>query len=139
MTSSAIILAGVGAVALFAAMLVFILPGADSMLHKRLSTRGDVPQPAAKEASGPRDPLGQIRHAVQSAVGSRFERTDRGSRMADRLARGDLKVRPTEWVLISIGAAFAVGALAYLRFGALLFGLIGAVIGYVAAQFFVRF
>ena len=139
MTSSAIILAGVGAVALFAAMLVFILPGADSMLHKRLSNLGDVAQPAAKEASGPRDPLGQVRHAVQSAVGSRFERTDRGSHMADRLARADLKVRPTEWVLISIGVSALAGALAYLRFGALLFGLIGAGLGYVGAQLFVRY
>jgi tight adherence protein B len=139
MTSSAIILAGVGAVALFAAMLVFILPGADSMLHKRLANLGDVVQPAPRETSAPRDPLGQIRHAVQSAVGSRFERTDRGTHMADRLARADLKVRPVEWVLISAGVAAVVGALGYLRFGALLFGLIGAVLGYVGAQFFVRY
>jgi tight adherence protein B len=139
MTSPAIFLAGGGAVALFAAILVFILPGGDSMLHNRLRNLGDVAPMVPKEAAVPRDTLGQIRHVVQSAVGSRFERTDRGSHMADRLARADLKVRPTEWVLISIGAAAAVGAIGYLRFGAILFGLIGAVLGYAAAQFFVRY
>jgi tight adherence protein B len=139
MTSPTILLAGGGAVALFAAMLVFILPSGDSILHNRLRHLGDVASPAPKEAAAPRNPLGQMRHAVQSAVGSRFERTDRGSHLADRLARADLKVRPTEWVLISIGTAAVVGALAYLRFGAILFGLIGCVLGYVAAQFFVRF
>jgi tight adherence protein B len=139
MTSSTILLAGGGAVALFAAILVFILPGADSMLHNRLRNLGEIAPLVPKEAAAPRDPLGQIRHAVQSAVGSRFERTDRGTHMADRLARADLTLRPTEWVLISIGAACAVGAIAYLRFGAVLFGLIGGVVGYVAAQLFVRY
>jgi tight adherence protein B len=139
MTSPTILLAGGGAVALFAAMLVFILPSGDSILHRRLRNLGEVVPLAPKEAAAPRDPLGQIRHAVQSAVGSRFERTDRGSHMADRLARADLKVRPTEWVLISIGATAVGGALAYLRFGAILFGLIGGVLGYTVAQFFVRF
>jgi tight adherence protein B len=139
MTSPTILLAGGGAVALFAAMLVFILPSGDSILHRRLRNLGEVAPLVPKAAAAPRDPLGQIRHAVQSAVGSRFERTDRGSHMADRLARADLKVRPTEWVLISIGATAVGGALAYLRFGAILFGLIGGVLGYTVAQFFVRF
>ena len=139
MTSPTFLLAGGGAVSLFAAMLVFILPSGDSILHRRLRNLGEVAPLVPKAAAAPRDPLGQIRHAVQSAVGSRFERTDRGSHMADRLARADLKVRPTEWVLISIGAAAVGGALAYLRFGAILFGLIGGVLGYAAAQFFVRF
>ncbi|MGD0447120.1 MAG: type II secretion system F family protein [Candidatus Dormibacteria bacterium] len=139
MTSPTILLAGGGAVALFAAILVFILPSGDSILHNRLRNLGDVAPPVPKESAVPRNPLGQVRHAVQSAVGSRFERTDRGSHLADRLARADLKVRPTEWVLISIGAAAVGGALLYLRFGAALFGLIGVVLGYAGAQFFVRF
>jgi tight adherence protein B len=139
MTSSAIVLAGVGAVALFAAMLVFILPGADSMLHTRLRQLGDVVPLVSKEAPPARDPIGQIRHMVQAVFGSRFERTDRGSRMADRLARADLKLRPTEWMLISGGAAVMVGGLAYLRFGNLIVVPIGIVVGYVAAQFFLRY
>jgi tight adherence protein B len=139
MTSPAIFLAGGGALALFAAILVFILPAGESMLHNRLRNLEEVAPMVPKEAAASRDPLGQFRHVVQSAVGSRFERTDRGSHMADRLARADLKVRPTEWVLISIGAALAVGALGYLRFGALLFGLIGGGVGYVAAQLFLRY
>jgi tight adherence protein B len=139
MTSPTILLAGGGAVALFAAMLVFVLPSGDSILHNRLRNLGDVAPPVHKEAAAPRNPLGQIRHAVQSAIGSRFERTDRGSHLADHLARADLKVRPTEWVLISIGAAAVGGALLYLRFGAILFGLIGVVLGYAAPQFLVRF
>jgi tight adherence protein B len=126
MTSPTILLAGGGAVALFAAMLVFILPSGDSILHNRVAPprgRRVARRPRRRRPRG--TPVGQVRHAVQSAVGSRFERTDRGSHLADRLARADLKVRPTEWVLISIGAAAVGGALAYLRFGAILFGLIG--------------
>ena len=88
MTSPTILLAGGGAVALFAAILVFILPSGDSILHNRLRNLGDVAPTVPKESAVPRNPLGQVRHAVQSAVGSRFERTDRGSHLADRLARG---------------------------------------------------
>jgi len=139
MSSSALLLAGVGAIALFLAIIVFVLPGADSMLHNRLRQLGDVAPLVTKEPQAPRDPVGQLRHAVQSAFGSRFERTDRGSRMADRLARADLKVRPTEWILISAGAAVVVGVLLYLRFGALLFFPVGMLVGYMGAQFFVRY
>jgi tight adherence protein B len=139
MSSPALLLAGVGAIALFLAVIVFVLPGADSMLHDRLRQLGDVAAPVSKEPQAPRDPVGQLRHVVQSAFGSRFERTDRGSRMADRLARADLKVRPTEWMLISGGAALLVGALLYLRFGAVIVFPIGVVVGYVGAQLFVRY
>lgn len=139
MSSPAILLAGVGAVALFLAIIVFILPSADSMLHDRLRQLGDLTPLVTKEPQAPRDPVGQLRHVVQSAFGSRFERTDRGSRMADRLARADLKVRPTEWMLISAGTALVVGALLYLRFGALLFFPIGMLVGYMGAQFFLRY
>ena len=139
MSSTAILLAGVGALALFLAIIVFILPGADSMLHDRLRQLGDLAPLVTKEAQAPRDPVGQLRHVVQSAVGSRFERTDRGSRLADRLARANLKVRPTEWILISAGTALVVGALLYLRFGALLFFPIGVLVGYMGAQFFLRY
>jgi tight adherence protein B len=139
MTSPAVVLAGVGAVALFAAIIVFILPGADSMLHNRLRQLGEVAPLVPKEVQPARDPLGQLRHAVQAAFGSRFERTDRGSRMADRLARADLKLRPTEWMLMSGGAALAVAAVAYLRFGAVIVAPIGAAVGYVGAQLFLRY
>jgi tight adherence protein B len=139
MTSPAVLLAGVGAVALFAAIIVFILPGAESMLHERLKQLGEIAPVVPKEAQPPRDALGQLRHVVQSAFGSRFERTDRGSRMADRLARADLKLRPTEWMLMSGGAALIVAAILYLRFGSLILVPIGAVMGYVGAQLFLRY
>jgi tight adherence protein B len=139
MTSPAIVLAGVGALALFGAIVAFILPGTDSKLQSRLRQLDEAVLPAAKEEATARDPLGQVRNAVQSVIGSRFEHTDRGSRMADRLTRAGLKVRPTEWILISAGAALVGAGLAYLRFGALLAAPIGAVLGYVAAQMFVRY
>src|ERR1017187_4604068 len=56
MTSPAIFLAGGGAVALFAAILVFILPGGESMLHNRLRTLGEVAPMVPKEAAAPREP-----------------------------------------------------------------------------------
>ena len=139
MTSTAILLAGVGALALFGAILAFILPGGDSKLQSRLRQLDELQPVVAKEEPASRDPLGQIRGAVQTVFGSRFEHSDRGSRMADRLARAGLKVRPTEWILISGGAALLGGALAYLRFGSMIAAPIGAVVGYVATQLFVRY
>ncbi|MGO8686716.1 MAG: type II secretion system F family protein [Candidatus Dormibacteria bacterium] len=139
MTSSAIVLAGVGALALFGAIVAFILPGGDSKLQSRLRRLEEAAPPAPKPAPPPTDPLGQLRHVVQRLFGSRFEHTDRASRMADRLARADLKVRPTEWMLISAGAAIVVGGLAYLRFGWILAAPLGAALGYVGAQLFVRY
>jgi tight adherence protein B len=138
MTSSAIVLAGVGALALFGAILVFLAPPQDSTLQARLRQLDEVAPPAPKEAPAARDLLGQARRVVQTVVGSRFERTDRGTRTADRLARAGLKLRPTEWILISAGATLLVGGVAYLRFGSLLAAPIGAVIGYVGAEFFLR-
>jgi tight adherence protein B len=139
MTSSAIVLAGVGALALFGAIVAFILPGRDSALQSRLRQLDEAVQPAVKEKPAAGDPLGEVRHAVQRLVGTRFEHTDRATRMADRLARADLKIRPAEWVLISVGAAIAAGGLAYLRFGTPFVAPVGAVVGYLAAQFFVRY
>jgi len=140
MLSPAMILAGVGAVALFGAVIVFVLPGQDSTLQSRLRQLDEVSPLVPKEAPPPpRDALGQLRHIVQAAFGSRFERTNRGSRMSDRLARADLKLRPTEWIIISTGLAAVMGAVAYLRFHALFVIPIGALVGYVAAQFFVRY
>jgi tight adherence protein B len=134
-----LILAGVGAVALFVGVIIAIYPGADSMLHSRLKHLEDlVPLGAQDEHQQSRDLLEQLRHGVQSAVGARFERTDRANRLADQLARANLRVRPTEWIIISLGVAGLVAALALLRFGTLIAVFPGAVAGYIGAQLFLR-
>ncbi len=141
MSGSVLILAGVGAVALFVAVLVAVAPGADSMLHSRLRHLEALvplgPQ-AERQQRPPRDLVQQLRRGVQALVGARFERTDRGNRLADRLARADLRVRPTEWIIISSGFAVLVGAAVWLRFGTLVAAFPGLVVGYVAAQLFLR-
>ncbi|MGA8015685.1 MAG: type II secretion system F family protein [Candidatus Dormiibacterota bacterium] len=140
MNEPVLILAGVGAVALFIGVVIAFVPGADSMLHSRLRHLEDLVPLGAQEAAAPsRDLLEQLRHGVQSAVGARFERTDRANRLADQLARSDLKVRPAEWIIISLGIAGAVGALAMLRFRTPIAVVPGAFVGYVGAQLFLRF
>lgn len=135
---SAIVLAGVGAVALFVTLVVFVLPGADSMLQSRLQHLGEVGPLVTGEPKAPRDPIGQLRHAVQASFGSRFERSDRANRMADQLARADLKLRPSEWILITLGTVCVAGVLAYLRFASPIPGVIGAVLGFVGTRLFLR-
>ncbi|HYA00272.1 MAG TPA: type II secretion system F family protein [Candidatus Binatia bacterium] len=141
MTSSTIlILGGAGAVALFIGVIVAILPGSDSMLHSRLKHLEDlVPLGPQAEEKPERDMVEQLRHGVQTVIGARFERTERGNKLADRLARADIKLRPTEWVIIRLGVAAVVGAMVLLRFQAMIAFVPGAVAGYLGAELFLRY
>lgn len=141
MSEPVLVLGGVGAVALFIGVMVAMAPAADSMLHSRLRHLEDLVPLGAQEEQPqrpPRDLVQQLRHGVQAVIGARFERTDRGNKLADRLARADLKVRPTEWILVSSGFSVLVGAIVWLRFGTLIAAFPGLVVGYVAAQLFLR-
>jgi tight adherence protein B len=134
-----LLLAGIGAVALFIGIVVAVLPGRNSTLHSRLRhLESAVALGAQPEVQQPRDFLGQIRDGVQSTLGARFERTDRATRLADQLARADLHLRPTEWIMARVGIAGVVAALAFLRFGTPIAAVPGAAIGYVGAQLFLR-
>ena len=132
MSTTAILCAGLGAAALFIGLVLALLPAGRSEL-RRLETLEQrfEPEPTPQQAGSPLD---RMRRGLQRSVGSRFERTDRAGQLADRLARADLKLRPAEWILISLGAAAAVGALVLLRFGSPIAGVIGAVLGYFGAQ-----
>jgi tight adherence protein B len=134
-----LLLAGVGALALFIGILVVAVPGRGSMLQSRLRhLESIVPGGAPKGQLQPSDLLGQIRQGVQSTLGARFERTDRGTRLADQLASADLHLRPTEWIIARLAIGALVAALAFLRFGTPIAALPGAAAGYLGCQLFLR-
>jgi tight adherence protein B len=131
-STTAILCSALGAAALFIGLVLALLPTGRSELRRleTLEQRID-PLPTPQQAGSPLD---RLRRGLQRSVGSRFERTDRAGQLADRLARADLKLRPAEWILVSLGATAAVAVLALLRFGSPIAALIGAVVGYVGAQ-----
>ncbi len=139
MSEPVLLLAGIGALALFIGIVVVAAPGRDSMLHSRLQHLENlVSHGVPPEQAQPRDVLGQIRQGVQSTLGARFDRTDRAGRLSDQLARADLHLRPMEWMMARAGVAAAVAALAFLRFGTPIAALPGAAAGYLGAQLFLR-
>jgi tight adherence protein B len=136
-----LLLAGAGALALFLGVIFAVAPGADSMLVSRLRHLEVLVPLGAQAETQPqqsRDLVERLRHGVQAAIGARFERTDRGNKLADRLARADLKMRPTEWIIASGSFALLVGAIVWLRFGTLIAALPGVAVGYVLAQLLLR-
>lgn len=139
MSEPVLLLAGIGAAALFIGIVVVAAPGHGSMLRSRLQhLENPVPEGAPPEPPQPRDLLAQIRQGVQSTLGARFDRTDRATRLADQLARADLRLRPTEWIMARVAVAAAVAAVALLRFGTPIAALPGAGVGYLGAQIFLR-
>jgi tight adherence protein B len=137
-----LLLAGTGALAIFVFVLVVVLPGGDSRLQSRLRhlddrTAGDL-QTQTPDGS-PRQHLANLRQGLQAMVGSRFERTGRGGRLGDRLDRADLHFRPGEWIMVSAAVSVVVGLIGLLRFGSVIGLVLGAVVGYVGVQVFLRY
>jgi tight adherence protein B len=134
--STTILLAAVGATALFVFVFVIFAPGAGSGLLSRLESFEEPVVVAAPQQHTAR--LDIFRQGIQATVGKKLDRSDRGTKLADGLARANLKIRPTEWVMISAGASLLAGALAYLRFNSTLAIPAGLLIGYVGMQVFLR-
>ena len=142
MSQPVLLLGGVGAVALFIGVVVALLPARNAGLSERLSHLEDIvplgPRQPAAQQPAPRDIVERLRQGFQAVVGARFERTGQGTRLADQLARADLHLRPTEWVMVNAGVAAGAALLAVARFGSPIWLVVGAVVGYAAAQIFLR-
>jgi len=74
-------------------------------------------KPAAKR--GVRTPR-ELFDSLTDGLNTLLSRTSRTGRLADDLARADLKLKASEWVLGVMGAGVVVGLLAWLRFGSVL-------------------
>ncbi|HEY7927583.1 MAG TPA: type II secretion system F family protein [Candidatus Dormibacteraeota bacterium] len=134
-----LIVAAVGCVALFVAIWVALAPGGGggglSRLDEQEQTRS-VPSQTTDELGA--DAVRMLRARLQTAVGARIDKSKGGSKMADKLARADLQLRPAEWILASAGVSALVGVLVALRFGSLILVPVGFGVGWVLCGFFLR-
>lgn len=115
-------------------------PGSSGLLGRLDEPQAPMPGSAPGSPLAPkRPPAEAIRATLQQSFGRRLERSDRGSKLAQRLLLADLKLKPFEWVLTSAGVAALAGFALMVRFGSPIFLAIGAVLGWFGAQFFVRY
>jgi tight adherence protein B len=130
-----LLVAALGCAALFVAVWVAFAPRSGQSGLERL----DEPQPADESREPGADATKALRAQLQAAVGARFERSKGGSKLADRLARADIRLRPAEWILTSTAVSALVGALVALRFGAIVLVPVGFAVGWMLCGFFLRF
>ena len=83
-------------------------------------------------------PTDALRGAVRRFGGARVDKSERGNKLAVRLLLAGYKLRPAEWLAISLGVALLLGLLALLRFGSPFALVIGAALGYGGSQFWLK-
>ena len=138
MTIPPLILAGVGCLALVVAVWVALAPTDGPVGLSRLN-EVTPPKRVAKPASEPGSEAARVlRERLQAAVGARFEKSKEGSKLADRLARADLKLRPVEWLLSAWVFSALVGALLGLRFGSPVMVPVGFAVGWFSCGLLLR-
>lgn len=126
-------LAAVGAIALAVVLFALLAPEDRPMLLGRLRMLAGeaAPQDQEQQRAAPAEAL---RAGLHATFGSRLERSSRGTKMVDQLARANLKLRPAEWLAIVAGVCVIVGGLAALRFGSPIGFVVGAIVGYVGCH-----
>jgi len=83
-------------------------------------------------------PTEALRDVVRRFGGERLDRSERGNKLAARLMMAGYKLRPAEWVALSLAASALVGGLGLLRFSSPFGLVIGAALGYGGAQFWLK-
>src|SRR5260370_34164265 len=63
----------------------------------------------------------------------------RSSKLTDELAKADLKLRVSEYVIVIVGLIVLLGAILFLLFHSPVLALIGIPVGYFAPPFFLKF
>ncbi|HEY0492718.1 MAG TPA: hypothetical protein VGD57_04550, partial [Candidatus Dormibacteraeota bacterium] len=63
----------------------------------------------------------------------------RSSKLTDELAKADLKLRVSEYVMVIVGLIILLCAILFLRFHSPVLALIGIPVGYFAPGFFLKF
>jgi tight adherence protein B len=92
---------------------------------------------ALPPASGFRESLNRLFQPAADRVGRGNVKKGKPS-VAEQLLRADLKLRTSEYFMIQIGSAVLVGLIVYARFQSL-FGLLAAILGYLAPGFYVKY
>lgn len=136
MNVTPLLVAGVGCVALFVAVWVALMPARSNGLS-RLANAGVAP--AVVSTDDRTDPRRALRARLQAVMGSRLEKSRRGAKLAESLARADLKLRPMEWVLIAATGSALVAGLLVLRFQTVYMIPVGFVLGWLLSGFVLRF
>ncbi|MFN2451601.1 MAG: type II secretion system F family protein [Candidatus Dormibacteria bacterium] len=88
--------------------------------------------------AGPRSPRDAIR-GLTDALNPLLDRTATSGKLAEELARADLKLKSSEWVLAVAGSGVLLGLLLALRFGNPLVFLVGPPVAWFASGFILRF
>src|SRR5260370_8512864 len=105
------------------------LPGAESELHMdSYSAEG-----GAKKGGGLEGFMDSFNKSLTRNKGGR------SSRLTDELAKADLKLRVSEYVMVIIGLIVLLCAVLFLRFHSPVLALIGIPVGYFAPGFFLKF
>jgi tight adherence protein B len=134
-----LLLAAIGALAVFIALWTALAPSRGISALARLDELAPV-RPARPPSPDPgADALHLLRARLQAAVGGRIERSKGGSKLTDRLALADLRLRPAEWILASTTVSVVFAVLLTLRFGTLVMLPVGAVVGWMLCSFLLRF
>ena len=139
MSIAPLLLAAIGALAVFIAIWTALAPTRRVSALARLddfATARPAPAPSADPSA---DTVRLLRARLQAAVGGRIERSKGGSKLTDRLALADLRLRPAEWILASTAVSFVFAVLLTLRFGTLVMVPVGAVVGWMLCSFVLRF
>jgi tight adherence protein B len=79
-----------------------------------------------------------LRETINKMGGSKVDKSARGNKMATKLLAAGIKMRPAEWLITSLGAGVLVGFLGYLRYGSPIALGIGCILGYGAAQLYLK-
>jgi len=115
---------GLGVLAAAGVMLVFLglRPSADPAdeVARRLERYGELHGTGqSAEARKPLTPR-ELFDNLTDSLNKLMARSSRTGKLADDLARADLKLKSSEWVLAVAGVGVLVGALAALRFGSII-------------------
>ena len=139
MNITLVVLAAVGCLALGIAVMLALAPaGAGGGGLDRLDVISP-PTPEPDTAHARAAAAKALRAQLQAAVGARLEKSKEGSKLADELARADLRFRAAEWLLVSAGVGTLVALLLVARFGSLMMAPLGFGVGWLFCAFFLRF
>ena len=126
-------LAAVGAVALAIGLFALFAPEDSPALLGRLRRLYGEASVEKKEPVRTA-PSEAIRAGFQATFGGMLERSGRSTKLADQLARGNLKLRPAEWLALVAGVCVVLGGLIALRFASFIGLPAGAVAGYIGCH-----
>ena len=155
MSPITLILEGVGALAVFAAIAVAgtrRTRSRESELDARVQRFAEAgagmvvnlpPRPQDEQAAGSAGPLAALRARLSGrgkggSAGTVAQRA-RNANLAEALARADVKLRPAEWYLIRLGSVLVLALIGFAVYRNAIFALVLAVVGLIAPPLVLRF